>query len=81
MTDNIYINGKIRTITVREDKEYQTCTYTINGKHVPNQTAWKYLDEFRNYPNYILEKYTHPNNNNITIRSYRLIEENNHAEP
>lgn len=72
--ENIYINGKIKTITIRENKENNTTYYTINGKQLPNQEAWQYLQEFQTYPNFKMEKYTHPNNDKLIIRQFILIE-------
>lgn len=73
--NDIYINGKIQQITIREDKYYNTITYTVNGANLPSEIAFEYLKEFQNYPNYKMEKYTHCKNPNITIRSYTLVEE------
>lgn len=74
MDDNIYINGVIKTITLVENTEVNTKTFRVNGKHVSQEKGYKYLKEFIEYKNWILEKHQHPNNNHIIIRSYRLQE-------
>ena len=72
--DNIYINGVIKTITLVENTEANTKTFRVNGQHVSQEKGYEYLKEFLNYRSWLLEKYPHPNNNHIIIRSYRLQE-------
>ena len=75
MIENIYINGKIQNITIYRNNEYNTTEYRVNGKILSQEKAFEYLKEFQNYPSYKMEKYIHPNNKNITILHYDLVEE------